>query len=85
MSVSKLIPHRKVANIIITMTTVKMVIAGLEVHSLSQRCAIAGELLDGLSNVPSEYIQSSSTSMVSEAELSYLSPAFLISSFTDAA
>lgn len=79
-----LILHRKVANIIITMTTVKMVVAGLEVHSVSQRCAIAGELLDELSNVPSEYIQASSTSMVSEAELHCLSSGFLVSCFTDA-
>jgi hypothetical protein len=52
------------ANIIISMATVKMVLAGCEDHSISQRCAIAGELLDGLSTIPTAYIQASSTAMV---------------------
>jgi hypothetical protein len=47
----------------------KMVLTGYEEHSVSQRCAIAGELLDALSTVPSTYIQSCSTAMVSDHAL----------------
>lgn len=53
------------ANVVITMTTVKMVLAGSEAHTVNRRCAIAGELLDGLSTIPTSYIQASSTPMVS--------------------
>lgn len=47
-----------------TLQTVKMVMAGTEQASVSQRCMIAGELLDGLASVPTAYIHASSTPMV---------------------
>jgi len=42
-----------------------MVMAGTEEANVSQRCMIAGELLDGLASVPTAYIHASSTPMVS--------------------
>lgn len=61
------------ANIIVTLQTVKMVMAGTEQASVSQRCMIAGELLDGLGSVPTAYIHASSTPMVSTRS-PYLGP-----------
>lgn len=55
-------------NIIITMQTLKMVLAGSEESSVSQKCAIAGELLDALANVPTAYIQAISAPTVSPLE-----------------
>ncbi|EIW72836.1 hypothetical protein TREMEDRAFT_26656 [Tremella mesenterica DSM 1558] len=52
------------ANIIITMQTVKMVLAGTEDSSVQQRCAIAGDLLDALASVPTAYIQTCSAPML---------------------
>ncbi|EED13706.1 conserved hypothetical protein [Talaromyces stipitatus ATCC 10500] len=52
------------ANIIITMTTVKMVLTRSEDHTLAQRCAMAGELLDNLSSIPTIYVQATSTAML---------------------
>lgn len=49
------------ADIIVTMQTVKMVMTGLEDASVEKRCAIAGELLDALSTVPTAYIQAISS------------------------
>lgn len=40
--------------------------AGTEEANVSQRCMIAGELLDGLASVPTAYIHASSTPMVSQ-------------------
>ncbi|RJE24628.1 hypothetical protein PHISCL_03052 [Aspergillus sclerotialis] len=41
-----------------------MVLAGSEDHGVAQRCAIAGELLDSLSTIPTIYIQATSTAML---------------------
>lgn len=46
------------------MQTLKMVLAGSEESSVSQKCAIAGELLDALANVPTAYIQAISAPTV---------------------
>lgn len=56
-------------NIIITLQTVKMVVAGASENtsSVAERCAIAGDLLDAISNVPTAYIRSAtivSTSLI---------------------
>lgn len=53
------------ADIIVTMQTVKMVMMGLEDATVEKRCAIAGELLDALSTVPTAYIQAISSPIVS--------------------
>lgn len=55
------------ANIIVTLQTVKMVMAGTEDSGVEQRCAIAGELLDALATVPTAYIQAISSPMVCRA------------------
>ncbi|ORX35538.1 fungal-specific transcription factor domain-domain-containing protein [Kockovaella imperatae] len=52
------------ANIVISMTTVKMALVGSEEQSVPQRCAIASELLSSLSTIPASYIRSSSTAML---------------------
>ncbi|KAK8865668.1 hypothetical protein IAR55_000813 [Kwoniella newhampshirensis] len=52
------------ANIIITLQTVKMVMAGMAEWSVEQRCTIAGELLDALSTVPALYIRASGATMI---------------------
>ncbi|BEI87113.1 hypothetical protein CcaverHIS002_0704590 [Cutaneotrichosporon cavernicola] len=49
------------ADIMVTMQTVKMVMLGLEDATVERRCAVAGELLDALSNVPTAYIQAISS------------------------
>ncbi|GMK60090.1 hypothetical protein CspeluHIS016_0903070 [Cutaneotrichosporon spelunceum] len=49
------------ADIVVTMQTVKMVMLGLEDANVERRCAVAGELLDALSNVPTAYIQAISS------------------------
>lgn len=56
------------ADIIVCMQTVKMVMTGLEDASVEKRCAIAGELLDALSTVPTAYIQAISSPIVSKRE-----------------
>lgn len=55
-------------NIIITLQTLKMVVAGSGENSISQRCGIAGDLLDAISNVPTAYIYACSAPIVSLAE-----------------
>ncbi|WVN85559.1 uncharacterized protein L203_100707 [Cryptococcus depauperatus CBS 7841] len=52
------------ANILVTLQTVKMVIAGMAEWSVEQRCAIAGELLEAFSKVPRAYIQATSTPLL---------------------
>lgn len=52
-------------NIIITLQTLRMVVAGTGESSVSQRCEIAGNLLDAISNVPTAYIYASSAPVVS--------------------
>lgn len=47
------------------MQTVKMVVAGSSVASVSQRCGIIGDLLDALSNVPTAYIHLTGPPVVS--------------------
>ncbi len=54
------------ANIAVTLQTVKMVLAGAEESSVERRCAIAGELLDALSAIPTAYIAAISSPMVSD-------------------
>ncbi|KLT45607.1 hypothetical protein CC85DRAFT_240399 [Cutaneotrichosporon oleaginosum] len=49
------------ADIMVTMQTVKMVMLGLEEATVERRCAVAGELLDALANVPTAYIQAISS------------------------
>jgi hypothetical protein len=56
------------ANILITMTTLKMILVGAQQDGIQQRCAVAGELLDGLSTIPEAYIRAASTAMVSRLE-----------------
>lgn len=46
------------------MTTVRMVLTKSTDQNLAQRCAIAGELLDSLSTIPTIYVQATSTAMV---------------------
>lgn len=46
------------------MQTIKMVVTGTEETSVEKRCAIAGELLDALSTVPTSYLQAISSPMV---------------------
>ncbi|RSH91605.1 hypothetical protein EHS25_008974 [Saitozyma podzolica] len=52
------------ANILITMTTLKMILVGAQQDGIQQRCAVAGELLDGLSTIPEAYIRAASTAML---------------------
>ncbi|WVQ71063.1 hypothetical protein IAR50_000588 [Cryptococcus sp. DSM 104548] len=52
------------ANILVTMQTVKMVVAGMAEWSVEQRCAIAGELLEAFATVPRAYIQAISTPLL---------------------
>jgi hypothetical protein len=52
-------------NIMVTMQTLKMVLAGTEDSSVGQRCGIAGELLDALTTVPTAYIQAINAPTVS--------------------
>ncbi|GFZ48434.1 hypothetical protein JCM24511_06182 [Saitozyma sp. JCM 24511] len=52
------------ANILITMTTLKMILVGSQQDGIQQRCAVAGELLDGLSTIPEAYIRAASTAML---------------------
>lgn len=52
------------ANILVTMQTMKMVVAGMAEWSVEQRCSIAGELLDAFATVPRAYIQAISTPLV---------------------
>lgn len=47
-----------------TMTTVKMILAGSESNNIQQRCAVIGELLDGLATIPEAYIRAASTAML---------------------
>lgn len=59
------------ADIMVTMQTVKMVMLGLEEATVERRCAVAGELLDALSNVPTAYIQAISSPIVSCSRVEY--------------
>ncbi|WVR05631.1 hypothetical protein IAU60_002653 [Kwoniella sp. DSM 27419] len=52
------------ANILITLQTVKMVMAGMAEWSVEQRCAIAGELVDALAALPKEYLRATSSPML---------------------
>ncbi|WRT65907.1 uncharacterized protein IL334_002858 [Kwoniella shivajii] len=52
------------ANILITLQTVKMVMAGMADWSVEQRCAIAGELVDSLAVLPKAFIQACSCPML---------------------
>nr|XP_018264937.1 uncharacterized protein I303_03119 [Kwoniella dejecticola CBS 10117]OBR87095.1 hypothetical protein I303_03119 [Kwoniella dejecticola CBS 10117] len=52
------------ANILITLQIVKMVMAGMAEWSVEQRCAIAGELLDSLAALPSDFIRACSAPML---------------------
>lgn len=52
------------ANILVTMQTMKMVVAGMAEWSVEQRCSIAGELLDAFATVPRAYIQAISTPLL---------------------
>ncbi|GFZ46774.1 hypothetical protein JCM24511_03994 [Saitozyma sp. JCM 24511] len=49
------------ANILITTQNLKMLVASVDNASVHVRCAIAGELLDELSTIPTSYIHASST------------------------
>ncbi|WWD18151.1 hypothetical protein CI109_102600 [Kwoniella shandongensis] len=51
-------------NILVTLQTVKMVMAGMAEWSVEQRCTIAGELLDALATVPVSYIRASGALMI---------------------
>jgi hypothetical protein len=55
------------ANILITTQNLKMLVAGVDNASVHVRCAIAGELLDELSTIPTSYIHASSTTTVRSA------------------
>ena len=57
--------HLSAANVIVTLQTVKMILAGIEESSIEQRCSIAGQLLDALAAIPTAYIASISAPMVS--------------------
>lgn len=52
-------------NIMITAQTLKMLLALSDGSSVHQRCAIASELLDELSTLPTVYLQASSLTTVS--------------------
>ena len=52
-------------NIIITLQTLRSVVAGSEEANVHQRCTIAAEMLDALASVPVSYIQAGSAPMVS--------------------
>lgn len=52
-------------NIMITAQTLKMLLALSDGSSVHQRCAIASELLDELSTLPTAYLQASSLTTVS--------------------
>jgi len=54
------------------MTTVEIVLAGCEEQNVSKLCAMAGELLDQLSTIPTAYIQSTSSAMVSHAVMCHV-------------
>lgn len=45
-----------------------MILVGSQQDGIQQRCAVAGELLDGLSTIPEAYIRAASTAMVSRLE-----------------
>jgi hypothetical protein len=47
------------------MQTLKMVILALQDSTIEQRCAVASEMLEALSTVPTAYIQAISTPIVS--------------------
>ena len=53
------------ANIIITMQTVKLTIAGAEDYDVERRCQIATELIQALTTIPTAYIAAVSRPMVS--------------------
>lgn len=59
---------KSVTNILITLHTIKMFLAGGERSSIHQRCAIASELLDELTSVPTAYIDSFGISSVSQED-----------------
>jgi hypothetical protein len=59
---------KSVTNILITLHTIKMFLAGGERSSIHQRCAIASELLDELTSVPTAYIDSFGISSVSSKD-----------------
>ncbi|WWC88103.1 uncharacterized protein L201_003007 [Kwoniella dendrophila CBS 6074] len=48
-------------NIVITLQTVKMVMAGMAEWSVEQRCVIAGELLDSLAALPKHFLAACSS------------------------
>jgi hypothetical protein len=52
------------ANIIVTVQTLKLVLAAAEDYDVDQRCAIAGELINALSAIPTSYIAAVSRPMV---------------------
>jgi hypothetical protein len=52
-------------NIIITLQTLRSVVAGSEEANVHQRCTIAAEMLDAFASVPVSYIQAGSAPMVS--------------------
>lgn len=58
------------ADIIVTLQTVKMVMMALSDSTVEQRCAVAGELLDALSTVPTAYIQAISSPIVRLSSIS---------------
>ena len=63
---------RPAANIITTLQTVKMVLAGIEESSIDQRCAIAGQLLDALAAIPTAYFAAISAPMVRDKAFALL-------------
>lgn len=54
-------------NIIITLQTLRSVVAGSEEANVHQRCTIAAEMLDAFASVPVSYIQAGSAPMVSSS------------------
>lgn len=57
-------PLMTATNIIITLQTLRSVVAGSEEANVHQRCTIAAEMLDALASVPVAYIQAASAPMV---------------------
>lgn len=60
-------------NIIITLQTLRSVVAGSEEANVHQRCTIAAEMLDAFASVPVSYIQAGSAPMVCQPAQSPLS------------
>ena len=56
------------SNCLITTHTVRIFLAGNLDRSVHQRCAIASELFDDLSNIPTSYINSSGIFTVSDKQ-----------------